>query len=547
MRKNLPVTNVEVTLSDTQSIVSITDLKGVITYANPYFVEVSGYSVDELMGAAHNILRHPDMPAEGFRDLWDTVKQGTVWNGIVKNRCKNGDFYWVHANVTPVFEQGRIVGYMSVRTKPTREQIAGADALYREINAGNPRGFALREGQLVKAGWRGAVARLTRFSLKQRVRISCSAQLLFMALLNLVSWFSASMSSGMAMFLHATTFAGMAFTLWFWYFLETGIVNPLRAALLATQTMTGGDLTGKLETDRTDDMGHFLSALRQLNINLHSIISDVRNNFERIQTSTHEIAEGNMDLSGRTESQAASLEETASSMEQLAATVENNARHALAANDMANKATQVAQSGGEIVNQVISTIGEINDSSRKIVDIIGIIDGIAFQTNILALNAAVEAARAGEQGRGFAVVASEVRNLAQRSATAAREIKELIDSSVQKVDSGTVLANNAGNTMHEIISSVQQVNSIMGEISQASREQSEGITQVNQAVTQMDDVTQQNAALVEQAAAATTSLEQQARVLMDALSVFKLNNYPNAQLHVRKKRMPKALRDSSAL
>ena len=544
MRKNLPVTNVEVSLSETQSIVSITDLKGVITYANPYFVEVSGYSVDELMGAPHNILRHPDMPAEGFRDLWDTIKQGTVWNGVVKNRCKNGDFYWVHANVTPVFDNGQMVGYMSVRTKPTREQIALTDALYREINAGNPKGYALREGQLVKGGWTGRLMRLTRLSLKQRVRISCSAQLVFMLVLNLVSWFSAGLQPGMAMFLHGVTFAGIAFTLWFLYFLETGIVNPLRQALLATQTMTGGDLTGKLETNRTDDMGHFLSALRQLNINLHSIISDVRNNFEHMQSATRDIAHGNMDLSGRTESQAASLEETASSMEQLAATVENNSRHALAANNMANQASTVAQSGGEIVDQVIATIGEINDSSRKIVDIIGIIDGIAFQTNILALNAAVEAARAGEQGRGFAVVASEVRSLAQRSATAAREIKALIDTSVQKVDSGTVLANNAGATVHQIINAVQQVNVIMREISQASHEQSVGIGQVNQAVTQMDDVTQQNAALVEQAAAATASLERQAVVLMDALSVFKLKNYPNAQLHVRKKRMPKALREA---
>ena len=542
MRKNLPVSNVETELSDTQSIVSITDLKGVITYANPYFVEVSEYSLDELMGAAHNILRHPDMPAEGFRDLWDTIKQGTVWNGIVKNRTKSGGFYWVHANVTPVFDHGQMVGYMSVRTKPTREQIAGADALYREVNAGNPRNLALREGQVITAGWKGALARLTRFSLKQRVRTACAAQLVFMVMLNLVSWFAGGMSSGMTMLLHATTFAGIALTLWFWYFLETGIINPLRQALLATQTMTGSDLTGKLETTRTDDMGHFLSALRQLNINLHSIISDVHNNFERIQASTHDIASGNMDLSARTEAQAASLQETASSMEQLAATVENNARHASAANDMANKATTVAQSGGQIVDQVISTIGEINDSSRKIVDIIGIIDGIAFQTNILALNAAVEAARAGEQGRGFAVVASEVRSLAQRSATAAREIKELIDTSVHKVDSGTVLANNAGRTMHEIISSVHQVNGIMAEISQASGEQSTGISQVNQAVTQMDDVTQQNAALVEQAAAATSALEQQAGELMNALSVFKLNNYPNAQLYTRKKRMPKALR-----
>ncbi|MET3106859.1 aerotaxis receptor [Oxalobacteraceae bacterium GrIS 2.11] len=524
MRKNLPVTNVEIALSEHQSIVSITNLKGIITYANPYFIEVSGYSAEELIGAPHNILRHPDMPPEGFRDLWDTVKQGNVWNGMVKNRCKNGDYYWVMANVTPVIENGQPVGYMSVRIKPTRDQVAAAVQLYAEMNIGNPRSLALCEGRLVKSGWRGKMLRLFQPSLKQRVRISCTAQLIIMALLNLGIWQAQGLGASMALVLHLVTVGGIAFTLWFWYFLETGIINPLHQAMIATQTMTGGDLTGKLDTDRNDDMGRFLRALRQLNINLHSVISDIRSNFERMQSATREIADGNMDLSGRTEAQAASLEETASSMEQLAATVENNARHALAANEMANKASSVAQSGGDIVEKVISTIGEINHSSQKIVDIIGIIDGIAFQTNILALNAAVEAARAGEQGRGFAVVASEVRSLAQRSATAAQEIKQLINTSVNNVDAGTVLANNAGNTMSEIIASVQKVNGIMGEISQASREQSMGISQVNQAVTQMDDVTQQNAALVEEAAAATKSLEQQASTLMQALSVFKLDN-----------------------
>ena len=530
MRINTPVTNEEYQLSEHQSIVSITDLKGMITYANPYFIEVSGYTAAELIGAPHNILRHPDMPAEGFRDMWATIQSGHVWNGVVKNRRKDGGFYWVVANVTPVIENGQPVGYMSVRTKPTRDQIAAMDALYKEINAGNPNNYALREGNLIRGGWRGKLSQLSQLSLKQRVRGACSGLLLAVVLMALASWFSSGLSPALSTGLNIVAAAAIGLTLWFWYFLENGIINPLRQALTATQTMTGGDLTGKLETDRTDDMGHFLRALRQLNINLHGVIGDVRDNFELMRTATREIAEGNMDLSGRTEAQAASLEETASSMEQLAATVENNARHAIDANAMASNASSVAQSGGQIVDKVIATIGEINHSSQKIVDIIGIIDGIAFQTNILALNAAVEAARAGEQGRGFAVVASEVRSLAQRSATAAREIKELIGTSVERVDAGTVLANSAGSTMHDIIASVDKVTGIMGEISQASHEQSTGISQVNQAVTQMDQVTQQNAALVEQAAAATASLEQQATTLMEALMLFKLKRQSNYSL-----------------
>ncbi|MDO9193005.1 MAG: methyl-accepting chemotaxis protein, partial [Undibacterium sp.] len=242
-----------------------------------------------------------------------------------------------------------------------------------------------------------------------------------------------------------------------------------------------------------------------------------------------EIAAGNMDLSDRTESEASALEETASSMEELAATVEQNTDNAVQANALAKNASVIAEKGGAIVSDVVSTINEISTSSKKIVDIIGIIDSIAFQTNILALNAAVEAARAGEQGRGFAVVATEVRNLAQRSAAAAKEITQLIKVSVEKVDAGTVLAEQAGKSMGEIISSIKQVSDIMGEISSASREQSDGISQVNTAVTQLDEVTQQNAALVEQAAAATASLEEQTIRLTQALVVFKLKAHTTAK------------------
>jgi aerotaxis receptor len=523
MRLNSPVNNIEYAVSEHQSIVSTTNLKGIINYANAYFIEVSGYAEEELIGAPQNILRHPDMPVEAFADLWATIKSGLPWTGMVKNRRKDGDYYWVLANVTPVMENGKPVGYMSVRTKPSREQVAAAAELYREIQAGNQNRITLRQGRVVKTGLLSRIAALKNVSVGQRIGLTLSFLLGATGVLGVAAWSSKAFTDlGLNIWLSALAATAMVMILLFWHFLATGIMAPLKEALKATQIMAGGDLSGSIETERTDDVGQLLRSLRQLNINLHSIIGDVRNNFEQIQMATREIATGNMDLSTRTESQASALEETASSMEQLAATVQQNAGHATQANSMASTASAIAEKGGVIVNQVVATIADISDSSRKIVDIIGIIDGIAFQTNILALNAAVEAARAGEQGRGFAVVAAEVRVLAQRSASAAKDIKQLINLSVEKVNAGTVLTRDAGVTMQDIIASVNRVTSIMSEISAASSEQSAGIGQVNQAVTQMDEVTQQNAALVEQAAAAAASMEEQATQLMQGFAVFKL-------------------------
>ncbi|MDP1929031.1 MAG: methyl-accepting chemotaxis protein [Thiobacillus sp.] len=281
-----------------------------------------------------------------------------------------------------------------------------------------------------------------------------------------------------------------------------------------------------LENGDTSSLLYAINAMRQ---NLTGTIGDIRHSTETIAVATREIASGNADLSSRTEQQASSLEETASSMEELTSTVKQNAENARQANQMVVSTADVAVKGGQVVGQVVDTMASIKESSRKIADIIGVIDGIAFQTNILALNAAVEAARAGEQGRGFAVVASEVRNLAQRSAGAAKEIKSLIEDSVGKVDAGGKLVDEAGKTMSEIVNSVKRVTDIMGEIAAASQEQSAGIEQVNQAITQMDDVTQQNAALVEQAAAAAESLEEQANALTEAVSIFKLDGMGYSQ------------------
>ncbi|PHV06472.1 methyl-accepting chemotaxis protein [Janthinobacterium sp. BJB412] len=306
------------------------------------------------------------------------------------------------------------------------------------------------------------------------------------------------------------------------YWITASITGPLNEAVAIAQSVAAGDLTTRIEVRSQDETGLLLGALREMNASLARTVGEVRQSTATIATASGQIASGNLDLSGRTESQASSLEQTASSMEQLTGTVKQNADNARQANQLVISASSVALRGGAVVAQVVQTMGSIKDSSRKIADIIGVIDGIAFQTNILALNAAVEAARAGEQGRGFAVVAAEVRGLAQRSATAAKEIKGLIDDSVAKVDGGGVLVDEAGQTMGLIVTSVKQVADIMAEITSASQEQSMGIEQVNEAIAQMDEMTQQNAALVEQAAAAAQSMLDEAATLSRSVSVFKL-------------------------
>ncbi|WP_374584060.1 methyl-accepting chemotaxis protein [Pseudoduganella sp.] len=315
----------------------------------------------------------------------------------------------------------------------------------------------------------------------------------------------------------------LAFGAWAAWMISRSITRPLNSALGIANTVAEGDLTTHFEEQTArDEIGDLMKALRGMNDALRRVVSQVQTGTTAIASASSEIASGNLDLSSRTEQQASSLEETASSMEELTSTVKQNADNANQANQLAQAASDVAARGGEIVGQVVQTMGSIDASSRKIVDIIGTIDGIAFQTNILALNAAVEAARAGEQGRGFAVVASEVRNLAQRSAAAAKEIKELIDNSVSQVNAGTALVQQAGTTMGEVVSSVRRVTDIMGEITSASREQSVGIDEVNQAIGQMDQVTQQNAALVEEAAAAAASMQEQAAQLAQVAASFRL-------------------------
>ncbi|MBB5369105.1 MULTISPECIES: methyl-accepting chemotaxis protein [unclassified Janthinobacterium] len=348
------------------------------------------------------------------------------------------------------------------------------------------------------------------------------------------SFMDASLSADKRLMLMLFVLGGMAVALGACcaVFITRSITVPLSGALAVAQKVAAGELTSQVVVEGKDETSALQQALKDMNASLVKTVSDVRQGTQTIAVASNEIASGNADLSARTETQASSLEETASSMEELTSTVKQNADNARQANQLAVSASSVAEKGGNVVAQVVDTMGSIKDSSRKIVDIIGVIDGIAFQTNILALNAAVEAARAGEQGRGFAVVASEVRNLAQRSAGAAKEIKGLIGDSVEKVDAGSRLVDEAGQTMELIVQSIRQVADIMGEITAATQEQSHGIGEVNQAIAEMDQMTQQNAALVEQAAAAAESMQEQAQRLAGAVSIFKLGSEGQARVQV---------------
>ncbi len=525
MRVNLPITENEYSITDDALILSTTDTKGRITYVNPTFIEVSGYSAEELIGKAHNIVRHPDMPPEAFEDLWVTLKSGLPWSGLVKNRRKNGDFYWVIGNATPLLENGNIIGYLSVRTKPSRALIEQVTPIYRQILDGKALNIKIEKGRVVRTDLIGKIASLFSSSLKKRFALLAGVPALFLLTVGGTGWWGltqATIPASLSGFILGATVFGIALIGIMTYNLFKSTASPLHEAINIANTLAAGDLKTKFNITRTDEFGELLKAMSQMSTNLRATVSDVQLNAQFVSHATGEIATGNLDLSQRTEEQASSLEQTAASMEELTSTVRQNTDHAKQAIDLAYKASEISVKGGSMMNEVVASMSAISGSSNKISEIISVIDSIAFQTNILALNAAVEAARAGEQGRGFAVVATEVRNLAQRSASAAKEIKTLIDDSVAEVDQGTKLVDDAGKTMEEIVSSIKHVTEIISEITEASREQSSGIEQVNQAVSQMDEVTQQNAALVEEAAAAADSLEQQATGLVGAISIFQV-------------------------
>ena len=526
MRKNLPVYDNEVQVREDQYLISRTDTKGIIPYANPAFVEISGFSRDELVGSPHNIVRHPDMPAEAFADLWATLKQGDSWLGLVKNRCKDGRYYWVQASVTPIIESGEIVGYTSVRVRPDEEEVEAAAEVYQRFQEGTAAGLRIWRGRVEPTGLR-RLGPLLAFPFRSTFRSRVFRQALLTSALFggasaagiYAAWDGLSGSAAGMLMGGAAAGIGLIF-LQAWR-LSATVVGPVQEAANIARQVAAGNLVMQIESDAQDEIGQLQFYLDLMRKSLLGIAYDVHRGISGTTHAAAGILQGNGDLSRRTEEQAASLEQTAASMEQLTSTVQQNADSARQANALAATSMDVARRGGQAVGQVVDTMQGISHSSHKISEIVTIIEGIAFQTNILALNAAVEAARAGESGKGFAVVAGEVRSLAQKSAQAAKEIKGLIEDSVARVSDGSVQAAQAGDTMQEIVDSVRRVTDIISEIAAASHEQSTGIGQVNQAVAQMDGVTQQNASLVQELSGTVEELSDQALHLRDAIRVFR--------------------------
>lgn len=527
MRQNLPVTGNEYVFPDGETLVSTTDLQSHITYVNPAFISASGYSREELVGQPHNLIRHPDMPAEAFRDMWATIRSGRPWSAVVKNRRKNGDHYWVMANATPILENGKPIGYMSVRTKPTRAQIDSAQKLYarmRQEVAADNRTVGLERGLAVRLGWRGRMRKLAHPPLTLQIAL---APMGLAVSCGLIGWLLEPYGP-LGKFVSVGSGLLIALAIWAWQ--RHNILRPMASMIEMINRMAAGDLGVRCNARGASEIGDLRSGLNQLNVNMRSLVNDVRHSVNGMSDATSEIAAGNTDLSARTENQASNLQQTAASLEELNGTIANSASFANEASSLASRATTVAQDGGRSVEQAVSHMQLIRSASEKIADIIQVIDGISFQTNILALNASVEAARAGEQGRGFAVVADEVRTLAQRTAVAAKDIKKLIDDSVNLVREGEGMVQNAGQTMQETLKVIREVETNVSAISTSAMQQSQGVSQLNEAVANLDGLTQQNAAMVEELAAAANSLRARAAVVSATVQVFR-NNEQSALLN----------------
>ena len=515
MRNNQPVTQQEYQYPDDATLMSTTDVNSQITYANDAFIEVSGFASEDIIGQPHNIVRHPDMPPQAFKDMWATLQQGFPWTALVKNRRRNGDHYWVRANVVPIIRGGKTRGYLSVRTKPTAAEITETQLLYDKINRGELNNRRLHKGLLIRTGLTRGLSVLKTLSVRWRIRSGLFALLLAGTLL--ISTLSAlpSMQMISALVLNAV----LIFFLGLW--LEWQITRPLEQLCKQTLQVASGASHTITPMARTDEIGMTLRSVGQLGLICRWMVDDVHSQAQKVKQASESLAQGNDLLSRRTEQTAANVGETAAAMNEMNATVESNTQTAAEADTLSLSASQAAEKGSHAIQGVVGTMQQITDSSKQIATITSVIDGIAFQTNILALNAAVEAARAGEQGKGFAVVAGEVRSLAQRSASAASEIKRLIDASADTVISGSKQVAQAGKTMDDIVTQVQNVSALIAQIRTATGEQNLGLVDVAKAIEELDRITHQNSVQVQEGAMASSGLKKQAERLVDAVGVFR--------------------------
>ena len=521
MRMNGPVTNQEYILPDEEVIITHTDPSSRITYANSAFLSSSGFTLDECLGQTHNMVRHPDMPVEAFADLWKTIRQGKSWTGMVKNRRKDGGFYWVRANVTPMKSRGEVSGYMSVRTKPTRDEVREAERLYAALRAGRAGSVRLKEGRIYDTSFAAMLGRAMKPSLRTGTWIFIGFLSVLMAVMGIGSW----MSRGFDWFA-AGSLLGCVIAMSNMFYVQSRVVRPLQRLHTAAFQLISGDTSTRIDAQGASCVVQLARGLEQLRCKLDGVLKDNLSAASQVRSGVTSVVSASADLSNRTNETAASLEETAASLEELMATVQRNTENAQQAAQLARSSSKATTQGRDVVSEMFETMKAISESSNRINDIVTLIDGIAFQTNLLALNAAVEAARAGDQGRGFAVVAQEVRSLAQRSAASAKEIKDLIESSRETVMRGSELAGRAEESMNEVVQSVKRVVDVIGEIETASREQSMGIEQINRAMTQMDTITQQDAQMAQALIGTASQLDDESLQMVAAISAFAMVQPP---------------------
>lgn len=522
MHANPIVTDQEYVLPEGEVIITHTDPTSRITYANPAFLRASGFALDELIGQPHNIVRHPDMPREVFADLWATIRTGTPWSGVVKNRRKDGGFYWVRANVTPIMQNGKIGGFMSVRVKATAQEISEARALYADMRAGRSNA-KVRGGSVVKQGLAGVMQTAMDLGLRVGTTLFIGTIASILLAIAMVAFVADSLAGSALNWLGVLALFGAVLSVMNIVYIHSRVVAPLQALSRTALKLVSGDMSARFAPQGDKDIREFAAMLNQMGLKCTGVLKDSLEAATSMRGNVGGIVQSNLQLADRTSEHAASLEQTAASIEELTSAVTRNADNAVEANSIAARSSGITQQAGTVVGELAHTMNAIRDSSKRIADIVGIIDGIAFQTNLLALNAAVEAARAGEQGRGFAVVAQEVRHLAQRSAASSKEIRDLIAASVSRVDAGAELAVQAESSMNEAIGSVQKVSEIIAGIEAASREQHAGIEQINRAIARMDEITQEDAEMAREIREATQSLEAQSQQVVQAVSAFVLS------------------------
>ncbi len=518
MRRNVYVTQREYPLSEGETLLSVTDLKGRIVYANDAFIRVSGFEAAELYGKAHSIVRHPDMPAAAFADMWSTIQRGLPWSALVKNRRKNGDHYWVRANASPIRHAGAVVGYLSVRTRPEPREVQQHAALYEQINAG-VRSLGLHRGFPVGRGAVGALQRWWRFRpLAWRVQAVVAG----LWLLGSAGLWSPALQASAVPLAQVWpawliwSLACVAAGQW----LRSRLLMPLAALRGQAQAVASGQQTDARFLQRTDEIGAIGSAVRQTGLNLVSLVGDIQGKSDQVRRCALAVQQGSTELSDRTEAAAASLEQSAQAMQALASAIERSSAQAGEAAARARHGVDMAGQSSRMVVQLDQGMRGVAQTSDQVGQISSLIDGIAFQTNLLALNAAVEAARAGEHGKGFAVVADEVRGLSQRSARAARQIKALIEASQQQVAQSCAMAREVGEAMQAVQTDMREQLVLAEGMQAASQAQAGGVQQVQAAVQQLEQMTQHNAALARDTIGHAQLLAGQAQALEAAASVF---------------------------